>query len=123
MTSESLGFLFPGAGSLALGGIMGVAVGYAIKKIFKIAVFVLGCFFAGIVWLSYKGLVSVNWNGISNQTQEALTNVAIQTMKVTNQTAQQLQHNGFTSIDMGSLLPVVAGAGFLPGFFYGLTRG
>lgn len=123
MTSESLGFLFPGAGSLALGGIMGVAVGYAIKKIFKIAVFVLGCFFAGIVWLSYKGLVSVNWNSISNQTQEALTNVAIQTMKVTNQTAQQLQHNGFTSIDMGSLLPVVAGAGFLPGFFYGLTRG
>jgi uncharacterized membrane protein (Fun14 family) len=123
MTSESLGFLFPGAGSLALGGIMGVAVGYAIKKIFKIAVFVLGCFFAGIVWLSYKGLVSVNWNSISNQTQEALTKVAIQTMKVTNQTAQQLQHNGFTSIDMGSLLPVVAGAGFLPGFFYGLTRG
>jgi uncharacterized membrane protein (Fun14 family) len=123
MTSESLGFLFPGAGSLALGGIMGVAVGYAIKKIFKIAVFVLGCFFAGIVWLSYKGLVSVNWNSITNQTQEALTNVAIQTMKVTIQTAQQLQHNGFTSIDMGSLLPVVAGAGFLPGFFYGLTRG
>ena len=123
MTSESFGFLFPGAGSLALGGIMGVAVGYAIKKIFKIAVFVLGCFFAGIVWLSYKGLVSVNWNSISNQTQEALTNVAIQTMKATNQTAQQMQHNGFTSIDMGSLLPVAAGAGFLPGFFYGFMRG
>jgi len=123
MTSEIFGFLFPGAGSLALGGIVGVAAGYAVKKIFKIAIFVLGCFFGGLVWLSYKGLVSVNWNSMSNQTQQALTNVAIQAMKVTNQTAQQMQHNGFTGIDMGGLLPVAAGAGFLPGFFYGLTRG
>lgn len=70
MTSESLGFLFPGAGSLAFGGIMGVAAGYAVKKIFKIGVFVLGCFFGGLAWLSYKGLVSVNWEAMSKIVEE-----------------------------------------------------
>jgi uncharacterized membrane protein (Fun14 family) len=123
MTSESLGFLFPGAGSLALGGITGVAAGYAVKKIFKIGIFVLGCFFGGLAWLSYKGLVNINWNSMTNQTQEALTNAATQAMTVMNHTAIQMQHSGAAGVTEGNILPVAAVLGFLPGFYYGLSRG
>jgi uncharacterized membrane protein (Fun14 family) len=123
MTSESLGYLFPGAGSLALAGIMGIAAGYAIKKILKIGVFILGCFFGGLAWLSYKGLVQVNWDSMANQTQAGLTNAATQVSAVMNHTAAQLQHSGAAGVTMGNLLPVTAMTGFLPGFWYGVTRG
>lgn len=123
MTSESLGYLFPGAGSLALGGITGVALGYAVKKIMKIAVFVVGCFFGGLAWLSYKGIVQVNWDNMSNQTQAGLTNVADQVTTIMNHTAIQMQHSGAAGVTMGNLLPVAAMTGFVPGFLYGVTRG
>jgi uncharacterized membrane protein (Fun14 family) len=123
MTTESLSFLFPGAGSLALGGVMGVAAGYAIKKILKIGVFIVGCFFGGLAYLSYKGLVQVNWSAMANQTQTGITNVAEQVTTVMNHTAAQLQHSGAAGVTMGNLLPVTAMMGFLPGFWYGVTRG
>jgi uncharacterized membrane protein (Fun14 family) len=123
MTTESLAFLFPGAGSLAVGGIVGIASGYALKKIFKIGVFVLGCFFGGLAWLSYKGLVQVNWNNMANQTQAALTDAATKAMTIMNHTSQQLQHSGAAEVTAANLLPVAAGIGFIPGFIYGLSRG
>jgi uncharacterized membrane protein (Fun14 family) len=123
MTSDSLSYLYPGIGSLALGGVIGVAAGYALKKLLKIGVFILGCFFGGLAWLSYKGLVRVNWDIIANQTQAGLTNTVTQVSAVMNHTASQLQHSGAAGVTMGNLLPVTVIGGFLPGFAYGLMKG
>jgi uncharacterized membrane protein (Fun14 family) len=123
MTSEGLGYLYPGIGSLAFGGIIGVAAGYALKKVLKIGVFILGTFFGGLAWLSYKGLVHVNWDAMTNQTQTTLTNAATQAVAVMNSTAQQVHHAGAGAITVGNLLPVTTVGGFVPGFIWGLTRG
>jgi uncharacterized membrane protein (Fun14 family) len=123
MTSESLSYLYPGIGSLAFGGVIGVAAGYAIKKVLKIGVFILGCFFGGLAWLSYKGLVSVNWDNMANQTQAGIMNVAGQVSTIMNHTAVQMQHSGGAGVSMGNLLPVGAIAGFIPGLAYGLKIG
>jgi uncharacterized membrane protein (Fun14 family) len=123
MTSESLGYLYPGIGSLAFGGVIGVAAGYALKKVLKIGIFIVGCFFGGLAWLSYKGLVNVNWNAMANQTQAGITNAAEQITTVMNHTAAQLQHSGAAGVTMGNLLPVTSLGGFIPGFLYGISRG
>ena len=50
-------FLFSAGG----GSLFGAVVGYAIKKVTKIAAVVVGLFVAGRAYLSYKGWIDVKW--------------------------------------------------------------
>ncbi|MGB6527396.1 MAG: FUN14 domain-containing protein [Candidatus Nitrosopolaris sp.] len=67
MAVETL--LFSGAGGFAIGAISG----YALKRIIKIAAIILGAFFLGLAYLSYKGWVHADWNVIQTQTYECNT--------------------------------------------------
>ena len=50
------------------GGIMGFAIGYALKKLIKVAIIGLGLILALIAYLEYKRWVSVNWDVVQNHT-------------------------------------------------------
>jgi uncharacterized membrane protein (Fun14 family) len=50
-------FLFSAGGGFLFGAI----VGYAVKKVMKIAAVVVGLFVAALAYLSYKGWVDVKW--------------------------------------------------------------
>jgi uncharacterized membrane protein (Fun14 family) len=58
------------------GFLFGVVAGYAIKKVMKIAVIVIGLFVVGLSYLSYRGWINVKWIEMENATKTTLTNMA-----------------------------------------------
>lgn len=56
MAIESFLFTFAG------GGALGFATGFSIKRIIKIALVILGAFVLAMTYLSYKGVIKVEWD-------------------------------------------------------------
>ncbi len=57
---------------LGVGGIGGFLVGYAIKKVAKLIVMVLGFFFFVLIYLGYVGVISVNYDKLADAVSKAL---------------------------------------------------
>lgn len=64
MSEQLTSFITPLAKQLGVGGIIGLSVGYALKKIAKIVAFIIGLFTLGLLYLEYQGLISVDWLGV-----------------------------------------------------------
>jgi uncharacterized membrane protein (Fun14 family) len=96
-------------------------VGYAIKKVMKIAAVVIGLFVVGLSYLSYRGWIDVKWMEMENATKTTLTNVAGQAVHVLNNTASQVAAHSSTVEAAG--LPVAAAFGFMLGLMLGLRKG
>lgn len=62
--------LSPLAYQLGIGGIGGFVVGYALKKLSKLIVIVLGLFLVALLYLGVRGIISINydalWNALAN---------------------------------------------------------
>ena len=65
-------FIMPFVGSLGFGGLMGYGVGYAAKKVSKLALIGMGIVFFIIQYLAYKHLVTVDWGGVAAHGGEAV---------------------------------------------------
>lgn len=59
--SESPSFFTPLLSQLGVGGIGGLCVGYAIKKLAKMVAFVIGLAFLGLQYLAYQGIISIHY--------------------------------------------------------------
>ena len=54
---------FVSTGATIGGGFfIGLLIGYALKKVVKLVAVVVGLFFAGIAYLQYEEVVTVNWS-------------------------------------------------------------
>ena len=84
MTFENL--LFSAGG----GALLGFISGWALKRIIKIAMVIVGAFVLGLVYLSYKGLIDVHWGAVANQTQSAAYNATTAILNTVNNTARTL---------------------------------
>jgi uncharacterized membrane protein (Fun14 family) len=62
--------------SLVSGTLIGILTGYAIKKILKIGLIILGSFFGGVAYLQSQGLLNVNWERMEAASNQALTTVS-----------------------------------------------
>jgi uncharacterized membrane protein (Fun14 family) len=60
-------FIAPFVGMLGFGGLMGYGVGYAAKKVSKLALIGMGILFFAIQYLCYKGFAEVDWGGVAAQ--------------------------------------------------------
>jgi len=56
-------------GALGFGGVAGAVVGYAAKKLTKLAALVLGLIFITIQTLVYLKYVSVDWNAVQHSAE------------------------------------------------------
>jgi uncharacterized membrane protein (Fun14 family) len=60
----------PLAFQLGVGGVGGFIVGYAIKKLSKLVLFLTGVFVLALIYLSTRGIININydalWNAISS---------------------------------------------------------
>ena len=77
MNIESLGTI---ATSVVSGSVVGILIGYAVKKVLRIGIIILGGFLGGVTYLQYQGILSVNWDqveGISRNAIETLNNAVI----------------------------------------------
>jgi uncharacterized membrane protein (Fun14 family) len=82
----------------------------------KIVIVVVGLFFTGIMYISYKGYISVHWDKLQTDTTSALTNATIQAGHMLNDTAQQMAIHHNTTING---IPIAAGVMFIPGMLLG----
>ena len=64
--------LMPLAGTLGGGFFIGVVVGYAIKKIIKIAAVIAGLLFAALAYMQYQRIIDVNWAKIQTVSHNGL---------------------------------------------------
>ena len=70
MSFESFG---PTAATLGGGFFVGVLIGYALKKIIKIAAVIVGLFLAGLAYLQYHQIANINWNKLQTVSEGAIT--------------------------------------------------
>jgi uncharacterized membrane protein (Fun14 family) len=63
----------PVAYELAVGGLGGYFIGYALKKITKFVALLIGIVILAVIYLAYSGLLNINFEGFANETKNALT--------------------------------------------------
>ena len=68
MGVEELGLnLFgPLAAQLGFGGMVGFAIGYAVKKILKIILVFIGLYFISLLYFSHVGFIEINYDRIAS---------------------------------------------------------
>jgi uncharacterized membrane protein (Fun14 family) len=96
------------AGGGFLGGLL---LGYAMKKVVKLIAVVVGLFVAGLAYLQYQQITSINWDKVEG----SITGL-------TNATANILDENSFTTLMMSNFgIPLTSSmaSGFTIGFLKG----
>jgi uncharacterized membrane protein (Fun14 family) len=97
-------FIVPFVGTLGFGGLMGYGVGYAAKKVSKLALVAMGIIFFLIQYLVYKGFATVDWGSVAEAGGEAVKSGGALFWKV-------VTYN------------VSLGAGFVAGIVLGFRKG
>jgi uncharacterized membrane protein (Fun14 family) len=67
-----LGFI---ASSVGFGGVAGFLIGYAVKKVVKITMILVGLFVAAMAYLGYQGIIVVNWDRLASQASNVTSGV------------------------------------------------
>jgi uncharacterized membrane protein (Fun14 family) len=101
----------PFAATIGGGFLGGVLLGYAIKKVIRIAALIIGLFLAGIAFMQYQQIASINWNKIEG----SITGL---TGTITN----SLNDNSITTLMMSNFgIPLTGSmaSGFTVGFLKG----
>jgi uncharacterized membrane protein (Fun14 family) len=71
------------AASVGVGGVAGFVIGYAIKKILKIVLVIVGLFLAALTYLASQGVITINWDKIGSSSTSALVGLQNATIGAT----------------------------------------
>jgi uncharacterized membrane protein (Fun14 family) len=108
-----VGFILASASS---GGIAGFLIGYAVKKGIKIIMTIAGMFLAGLAYLNYQGLISVDWDQVVSMSNNAVAEFSNST-------------TGYMSVVDSQVVPTMMNFGvpltgsFAAGFVFGVMKG
>jgi len=75
MSEQASSYLTPLLTQLGVGGIVGLCIGYALKKVAKIVAAIIGLFSLGLIYLESQGLISVDWLGVGAWGNTALSSL------------------------------------------------
>jgi uncharacterized membrane protein (Fun14 family) len=64
--------LIPLTYQVGIGGIGGFIAGYAFKKFLKIVAVIVGLFILALIFLGYKGIITINFGELENSIANAL---------------------------------------------------
>lgn len=103
---SSSDILAPIAAEMSIGGIGGFVVGYALKKIAKLLVILLGIGFLVFEYFAYKGIISVDYSALT-QWAEGLVGKA----------------SGLQAVVAEIIAHLPFGLTFITGFILGLKMG
>jgi uncharacterized membrane protein (Fun14 family) len=73
MSIESFGTT---AATLGGGFFVGIIIGYALKKVIKIAAIIVGLFLAGLAYLQYHQIANINWNKLQQISEGTITTLS-----------------------------------------------
>jgi uncharacterized membrane protein (Fun14 family) len=90
--------------AVTIGGgfLVGVLIGYALKKVLKIVAAVVGLFFAGLAYLQYQQILNINWNKLQVTSQNAATALVNATSQFSNHLSNVTDSNNL----MVATLPI-----------------
>jgi len=115
----SIEYAGPFVVAIGVGFFVGILIGYALKKVVKIVSIVIGLFFAGLAYLQYQQIVSVNWNKLQPVSQNAALAVLNATKYIPGLTNVSGHTTNLTMSDFG--IPLTGSMAV--GFTLGLVRG
>jgi uncharacterized membrane protein (Fun14 family) len=72
------------AATLGSGFLIGVLIGYALKKVLKILSIVVGLFLAGLTYLQTQGIAKINWDKLQSASEGAISTLANTTSQLSN---------------------------------------
>jgi len=82
------------------GALIGFTLGFTLKRVFKLFVFLIGLYLIGLIYLSNKGIAEIHWNNL-----ESWINYL---------------YEGFKNFVKGITAPVASLGGFTIGFATGM---
>ena len=62
---------------LGVGGVAGLCVGYALKKLGKIVAFILGLAFLGLQYLAWIGIININYDALQQWGNDVIRSIGI----------------------------------------------
>ena len=116
-----VGSFGPTAATMGGGFFMGVLIGYALKKVIKILAVIIELFLAGLAYLQYHQIASINWNKlqtVSEGTITTLSNAIIQ-IQSSNDVHSAATASSLAMTSFGIPLTGSMSAGFTIGFMKG----
>ena len=66
----------PTAATLGGGFFVGVLIGYALKKVIKLVSIIVGLFLAGLAYLQYHQIATIQWNKLQQMSEGTITTLA-----------------------------------------------
>jgi uncharacterized membrane protein (Fun14 family) len=109
----------PFIGTIGGGFFVGILIGYALKKVVKIAAIVVGLFFTGLAYLQYQQIVNIDWNKLQPVSQNAALTVLNVTRYIPGLTNVSSHTTNLTMSDFGIPLTASLAMGFAMGFVRG----
>jgi uncharacterized membrane protein (Fun14 family) len=97
--------------SLISGTVIGILIGYAVKKVLRIGLVILGIFFAALTYLQFQGLLIVNWDKIETISKNTLATIL----------EWEMTGNAANSVLANLGLPLTGGIAM--GFAFGFMKG
>ena len=107
------------------GFFVGVLIGYALKKVIKLAVVIVGLFLAGLTYLQSQHIADINWNRLQSVSEgaiTALTNLVTHIPGISSSSSVDVHTAATASLAMTSFgIPFTGSmsAGFTIGFIKG----
>jgi uncharacterized membrane protein (Fun14 family) len=80
------------AATVGGGFFVGILIGYALKKVIKLLAVIFGLFLAGLAYLQYHQIASINWDKLQTVSEDAIT-------MLSNTITQITGISGISSID------------------------
>ena len=56
--------------------LVGILIGYALKKVIKLVAVIVGLFLAGLAYLQYHQIDNINWNKLQQMSEGAITTIS-----------------------------------------------
>jgi uncharacterized membrane protein (Fun14 family) len=75
MIMESNSFV-SAAATLGGGFIVGILIGYVMKKVIKLLAIIVGLFLAGLAYLQYHQIDNINWNKLQTVSEGTITTIS-----------------------------------------------
>lgn len=107
----------PFVATIGGGFFVGILIGYALKKVVKLAAVVVGLLFAGIAYLQYQQILNINWNNLEAASQNALSTLANATARIP--VFNSSDHTAAALSNLGIPLTGSVATGFAVGFMKG----
>jgi uncharacterized membrane protein (Fun14 family) len=118
----SIDSLAPTAVTMGGGFLVGVLIGYALKKVIKLVAVIVGLFLAGLAYLHYHQIATINWNKLQTVSEGTITTLSNAIIQITGSVTDDYAAATASSLTMTNFgIPLTSSisAGFTLGFIKG----